>query len=335
MAELAGVSEATVSRVFNGIGPMKEQTRKRVLAAAETLGYTPNALAQRLVRKRSGNLGVVLPKLPHVRLFSSYYFAEILSGIGSRVGETEYDLLLLFSDPGKPQDYARLFLSRKVDALLVIGARDNPDDRRAIAELIERDLPFCLIGQRYDDLPADSVDADHESGSYVAVRHLIGQGYRKIAFINGPPEYSNSADRMAGYMRALREYGLTVDEKWLFQGNYSRTSGYELAAAMAAAMEDGVEAIFAANDRMALGVMQGLLERGFKAGVHYAIAGYDDSEAARYCDPPLTSVAVPLYGMGETAAGKLIARLKGTAGPSRFHEKLPIQLVIRSSSVMN
>lgn len=307
------------------------------MEAAEKLGYTPNALAQRLVRKRSGSLGVVLPKLPRVRLFSSYYFAEILSGIGNKATEAGYDLVVLFADPGARQDYVRLFMSRKVDALLLIGMRDVAEDRRAVAELMERNLPFCLVGQRYDGWPANTVDADHEAGSFIAVRHLAGQGHRKIIFINGPPEYSNSSDRAAGYRRALAESGLAVHPQLMFEGNYSRTSGYELAGVLAAALagEAGATAIFTANDRMALGVMQGLNERGLKAGIHYAIAGYDDSEAARYSDPPLTSVAVPLYEMGETAAEKLLERLDGNNDNSPFTIKLPVKLTVRPSSTIH
>ncbi|UUZ83535.1 LacI family transcriptional regulator [Paenibacillus sp. P26] len=126
VAELAGVSEATVSRVFNGVGPMKEETKQRVLQATKTLNYHPNAIAQSFARRRAGNLGIVLPYVPKVHIFSTYYFSEVLSGIGEKVKEKEYDMLLMFRSPGEESDYSSLFRSQKVDACIILGATDTP-----------------------------------------------------------------------------------------------------------------------------------------------------------------------------------------------------------------
>ncbi|MBW7460205.1 LacI family transcriptional regulator, partial [Paenibacillus sepulcri] len=150
VARLAGVSEATVSRVLNGVGPVKEDTRERVLAAARQLNYVPSALAQRFARSKSGNLGVILPLLPKVNLFSTYYFSEILSGIGVTAKERGYDLLLLFRKPDESRDYANLFRTQKVDGCIILGAQDVPGERAALAELQEGNYPFCLVNQRFD-----------------------------------------------------------------------------------------------------------------------------------------------------------------------------------------
>ncbi|WP_243633217.1 LacI family DNA-binding transcriptional regulator [Paenibacillus xerothermodurans] len=332
MAQLAGVSEATVSRVFNGIGPMKEDTRQRVLAAANALNYHPNAIAQSFARRRSGNLGVVLPYVPKVHLFSTYYFSEVLSGIGSAVREKGYDLLLIFREQNDSGDYNDIFRSQKVDGCVILGATDTPRDRRQLKQLEEAGHPFCLVNQHFAGERFNEVDADHAGGSYQAVKHLLKKGYTRIAFLNGSPEFSNSADRKRGYTQAMSEVGIDPQrlQQLYYEGNYSRTSGQRAAAAMHRQLSE-IDAVFAANDRMAIGLMQGLRELGFIAGRDLAIVGYDDSDAARVTDPPLTTVAVPFYEMGRLAAEHLLNQIIDDAEPGGFRIKLDTQLVIRDS----
>jgi LacI family transcriptional regulator len=338
VAQLAGVSEATVSRVLNGVGPIKEETKQRVLEAADQLGYTPSALARSFARRRSGNLGVVMPYLPKARIFSAYYFSEILSGIGSKALESQYDLLMLFREPGGSMDYLNLFRTQKVDACIILGARDDEGERAAIKELSEADQPYCLINQYFDGEAFHVMDADHVDGSYQAVHHLTQQGFRKIAFLNGPPQYSNSRDRLKGYSRALNEAGIVLDESLLFEGNFSRKSGYA-AAELIAGKLDRIEAVFAANDRMAIGLQQGLRALGISEERMPAFVGYDDSEAAELCTPPLTSVRVPFYDLGCLAAEHVLRMLEATDLPEGnvtnavLHRQLPTRLVIRASSL--
>ncbi|GGA06907.1 LacI family transcriptional regulator [Paenibacillus marchantiophytorum] len=334
VAELAKVSEATVSRVFNGIGPMKPTTKARVLEAAEQLKYHPNAIAQSFARRRSGNLGVVLPYMPKVHLFSAYYFSEILSGIAEQVRELGYDLLLSLMKPDESLDYASLYRSQKVDACVILGARDTPGQRESLMHLQEQGYPFCLVNQRFEGLSFHEVDADHVEGSYQAVRHLQDEGFRKIAFLNGSLGYSNSVDRLEGYRKAMQDAKLEVAPELLLEGNYSRKSGYE-AASRLWELRDQVEAVFAANDRMAIGLMQALRERGWVGGRDFAVIGCDDSDAAKLSDPPLSSISVPFFEMGKEAArGVLAGVLHGEAvHPARI--KLPTQVVVRQSSKGN
>lgn len=336
VAKLAGVSEATVSRVLNGVGPVKEATKQRVLAAAAELGYVPNALAQQFARKKSGNLGVVLPHMAKVSLFSTYYFSEMLSGIGSEVQASGNDLLLLFREADQPRNYVSLFQSQKIDALIVLGARDIGLDRTALEELAQDGYPFCVLNQRYGprggESPFLTVDADHWSGSQEAVRHLIDIGCSRIAFINGPEQYSNSIDRREGYLSVLEQSGLPFEQELMLTGNYSRKSGYELANELAELIQSGrADSVFAANDRMAIGAMQGLREHGLEAGRDYALCGYDDADAARMASPQLTSVEVPFQEMGRKAASLLLGGDNASADASRS-AILPVRLVAREST---
>lgn len=333
VAELAGVSEATVSRVLNGVGPMKEETRRRVLEAAAKLGYQPNAIARSFAMGKSGNLGVVLPWVPKVHLFSTYYFSEILSGIGETVREKGYGLLLLFRSPEEEMDYNSLFRTQKVDACVILGASDLQEDLEALRRLHAEGHPFCVVNQHYPEERFHEVDADHVQGSYEAVKHLLGQGRRRIGFINGSAHYSNSRDRLEGYMRALREAGLEPDPLLRAEGNYSRRSGLAAAEQLKDQLS-GMDAVFAANDRMAIGFMQGIRSYGVEPGRQLPVAGYDDSDGARLTDPPLTSVHVPFYEMGRLAAEKVLELVENgvEAGAEPFRVRLPTSLVVRQSS---
>ena len=333
VARLAGVSEATVSRVFNNVGPMKEETRERVLRAAEQVGYVPNALAQQLARKKSGNIGVILPFLPKVHLFSTYYFSEILSGIGEAANRFGYNLLLIFREPSDAKDYAMLFRTQKIDACIVLGARDVPEERAALEQLKGEGYPFCLVNQRFDGTSFMTVDADHAEGSRQAVLHLIDGGRGKIAFLNGPPEYSSSRDRLAGYQAALRESGIRYMEELVFVGNYSRKSGYEQAERIGELIRSGgVDAVFAANDRMAIGLMQGLKELGIETGERYALVGYDNSDGSRIISPTLSTVEVPFYEMGRLAAEMLLNEERKGTGGHQEEGLLPARFLARETS---
>ncbi|QGQ94640.1 LacI family transcriptional regulator [Paenibacillus psychroresistens] len=330
VALAAGVSEATVSRVLNGVGPMREDTKQRVLQVVNELNYHPNAIAQSFARRRSGNLGVILPYVPKVHLFSTHYFAEILSGIGEAVQQKGYDLLLLFRSSEQAQDYTSLYHSQKVDACIILGSSDSANSEKALEQLWEQKLPFCLVNQHFANQSFNEIDADHVKGSYDAMKHLLNKGYKRIAFLNGSLQYSNSRDRLEGYQLALKEEGLEFDEARVFLGNYSRTSGIQ-AAQLIYEQKDNIDAVFAANDRMAIGLMQGLRELGVRAGEDIAIVGYDDSDAAHLSDMPLTTVHVPFYEMGKIAAEKLLKQVLGEQEKTLFQQKLATKLVVRKS----
>jgi LacI family transcriptional regulator len=334
VAELAGVSEATVSRVLNNVGPLKEETKQRVLKAAQKLGYTPSSLARSFARRRSGNLGVVMPCLPKARLFSAYYFSEILSGIGSKAREEGYDLLVLFRDSDGTMDYSELFRMRKVDACIVLGAKEEPGELESLRRLKQEGHAFCLINQHFEGEDFPEVDADHVQGSRLAVQHLLQQGFMRIAFLNGPPVYSNSRDRLEGYACALQEAGLSVQPALQFEGNFSRSSGVSAAAEIAAVLDE-IDAVFAANDRMAIGLQQGLRELGITADRMPAIIGYDDSDAAELTTPALSSVRVPFYRLGELAAARVLETPEEGGGynPQPLRIKLSTDLVVRASTL--
>ncbi len=317
--------------MLSGGEQVKESTRQRVVEAAERVGYAPSAIARSFVLQQSGNIGVMLPVIPNVRMFSAYFFAEILSGIGNAVEQRGYSLLLQFRGADERPDYATAFRTHKVDGCIVLGAKSTPEDMEALHQLHVHDWPFCIVGQRFNQ-PYHQIDADHIDGTRQAVQHLLRHRCNRILMMNGPDVFSNSADRREGYLQTLQEAGLKYDPMLYLEGNYSRKSGYEAAEAVFS-RRGQFDAIVAANDRMAIGLMQGLKEEGLRAGIDYAIVGYDGSDASRLTDPPLSTVRVPFFEMGVRAAQKLIDVINGQEpGRSTPEPLLKTELVVRESS---
>jgi LacI family transcriptional regulator len=333
VAKLAGVSEATVSRVLNNIGPIREETKRKVLLAAEELNYHPNAIAQSFARGKSNNIGVIVPYLPKVNLMSTHYFSELLSGVGATLGDLGYGLLLLFQSPDVPKDYVQLFHSQKVDGCIILGSKNVPGEVEALEKLHQLNLPYCLVNQTFSGYSFHSIDADHSSGSFQAVSSLLEKGFEHVIFLNGPTEFSNSIERLHGYEDAIGKAGIQLNQELIFQGNYSRKSGVQAAAHIARLLPD-FQAIYAANDRMAIGLMQGLSEKGYQAGRDYALIGYDDSEISRMTSPPLSTVKVPLFDMGQLAAKKVL-HLISKDNEEASTIRLPVTLIERASSLIS
>ena len=240
------------------------------------------------------------------------------------------NLLMVFQDPSQRRDYTKLFRSKKIDSCIILGSTDNEEEREALQELTDHNFPFVIINQRFAEQAYRFVDGDHEYGSYLAVTHLIEQGSKKVALLNGPKQYSNSIDRYKGYMRALNEHNLQLNDQWLLEGNYSRKSGLSAAVQLASMIKAGtIDSIFAANDRMAIGAMEGLAAHQLEAGKHYKIIGYDNSDGAHIVTPKLSSISVPFYDMGVKAAMMLLDE----EHQHDTHGIVPVSLVIRQSSV--
>lgn len=316
--------------MFNNVKPLRKETKQKVLDAAAKLNYQPNAIAQSFATGKSGNIGVIIPYLPKVHLLSTHYFSEILSGIGVKLGANNYNLLLMFQSPNERMDYTQLFHSQKVDGCIILGSKDVPGEREEIEKLHQLGLPYCLVNQTFPNYEFNTIDATHYEGSFETISFLFEKGFENIAFLNGPDEYSNSVERLKGYQDAFLKSGRTLNKKWIFQGNYSRTSGFEMSNQIGEILLE-LDAIFVANDRMAAGLMQGLSKQGYEVGKDYALVGYDDSDIARMIQPQLTSVRVPLFEMGKMAAEKILnAIIEGTS--TSFHERLSVTLVERAST---
>lgn len=336
------MSGATVSRVFNKPGSVSPSTREKVLKAAKELDYYPNIIATSLIKGISRNIGVVIPRIRNIHMLSVYYFAELLGGIGDALAKRGYNLILLYHDidtdicaknggnsamPAIPEnDYTKYFKGNKVDGCILLGTFANDP---SLLKLKKEGYRFCLINNYVENSGINYVDADNVKGSYETVKYLISLGHGNIAFLNGPMYYTNSIDRLKGYKKALEECNIPFNRELLFEGNYGRKSGY-YAAKKIISVKNPPSAVFVSNDRMAAGLLQGLLENGVKVPDDISIVGYDDSDIATVVTPQLTTVHVPFYEMGNRCADEFIKYIKGENACFRIF--MQPEIVIRKSS---
>ena len=324
LAEHAGVSIATVSRVFSGHGRVAEGTRARVFAAADKLGYEPHVSARSLARKHTQLVAAVVPML------TSYFFTEVIRGVQDRLALSDLDLIVFASRSPEHVDgqLARALQKGRADGLLLCSTPLTPE--RAAA-LRAASSPVVLVDSAHPDF--DSVSVNNREGGYTATRHLIEQGYARIALIAPNAISRPGAERRAGYEDALREAGRSVDERLIVvsealeQHGYTREAGY--AAMQALLTRPGrPDAVFAASDVQALGALKALREAGLRVPHDVALVGFDDARTSAYVG--LSTLSQPMCEMGQVALDKLLQRI---AEPERpvSHTTFSARLIVRDT----
>ncbi|MDI3318039.1 MAG: LacI family DNA-binding transcriptional regulator [Bacillota bacterium] len=319
VARMAGVSPATVSRVLNGQAPVRESTRRRVLEAVEALGFTPNGLARGLAKGVTRTIGLVLPDI------ANPYFPALARGVEDAARAAGFAVILGNSDNDPAQEAAHVAVMRErlVDGL-IIASSGQPERLPAVVG----DVPTVLIDRRVDGWPADSVSTDNRLGGRLAVAHLLSRGRRRIAHLGGPEGVTSAGDRALGFSDALREAGLEPDPKLVSRGPFAFESGYERTRALLASGVD-FDAIFAANDLLAVGAIQACQDEGLDVPQQVAVVGFDDILLARLVRPRLTTVLQPAYRAGTLAWERLAARIAARAAGRAPAEPLDVQLTPR------
>lgn len=320
------LSPTTVSRALGGYDDVSAKTRQRVLKAALELGYQPNQAAQQLRAGKANALGLVLPVPPEQ--FSSPIFSELIAGLGEELAKHEQALLVTACQPGPEelQHYQRLIRSRRVDGFVVMRTRQQ--DQRVEA-LREAGIPFVMHGRSESAPDAAFLDVDAEQGFYQATRLLLELGHRRMALINAPVDLYSAKVRREGFERALSEAGLKVDPALVKSGHLEEDSGYELALELLQIAHQPT-AIICVNDAAAFGVLHAAQSLGLRVGTDLSVIGYDDIPAARYSNPPLTSIASSTRQAGRRLAQLHAALLAGTPAP-QLQELWTPQLILRGS----
>jgi DNA-binding LacI/PurR family transcriptional regulator len=323
----SGVSLTTVSLILNkGDQRISDKTRRRVLETIDRLGYRPNRLAQGLQNRRSHILAVLVPELQHV--FADEYFGEVISGIYERASRLGYKLLLevATSEFVRKRAYVELFDRCFVDGLLFIGAHRKHTFLHNLAN--NRD-PVLIVNNYLVDEPLDHVVCDYSAGARLAVEHLLGLGHRRIGMIHGAVEVQTANDVRNTFVSVLKEHGIGDGETRLADGLYTEEGGG--AAAQAILERDPkVTALLAGNDKMAIGAMHRLRQRGKRVPEDVSVVGFDDSRAAAFTTPPLTTVRTPLYDLGQHCAERMVDLILGKV--EQCQEVLPVDLIIREST---
>lgn len=325
VAQLAGVSQGTVSKALNGRGQLREETRRRVQAAADQLSFRPNHLARSLIVGRSYTVGVLTTDS------FGRFTMPLMMGIEDSLGAGQVSTMLCDSraEPLREHRHLQDLLSRRVDGLVVTGRK--PDPRRSLGPL---PIPVVYALTQSDD-PADlSLTYDDTQGAELAVQHLLSLGRKRIAYVSGPSRHLSTRLRQQGVERALLSAGLALDPRDVLVGEWSEIWGRSAARLLTRrSAANRVDGVFCGSDQIARGMADGLRDAGIRVPDEIAIVGFDNwdvmVDGAR---PPLTTIDPNLTKLGQLAASRLLTAIDG----GELGSGLILQscdLVIRQSSV--
>jgi LacI family transcriptional regulator len=321
VAREASVSTATVSRVLNSNPLVAEETRQRVYAAIDALGYRPHAAARGLANRQTQLIGLLLPEI------SGDFFPPLLRGIEAVARAAGYSLII-HSTGGRPdQRDDRPLGEHNTDGLLVFT--DSLTDE-AIERLHAHSFPMVLLHRTPpDNLSIPCVTIENKAGARRLIDHLVEvHGYRHIAFLKGPPDNEDSYWREMGYREALINHGIEIDPQLIGYGGFEEADGFNTTAAW---LVQGIspDAIFAGDDEAALGALSAIQQRGLRVPEDIALVGFDDVPISSYLNPPLTTVRAPIETIGQEAARQLIALIRKEEAQALT--LLPTELSIRRS----
>lgn len=331
VAKMAGVSRTTVSFVLNDVPGVNisEPTRQRVQDAVKTLNYHPDVAGRRLASGKSNTIGLVMRQSAE-QVFADAFLIRVVLGVEGAVAQQGFHVLIKPVEPDDHQGYARLTHENYVDGILLSGPREDDTE---IIRMHHQGVPVMLMGQLPNsEIPF--VDVNAIAGAANAVRHLIAQGHHQIAMItNAPLTYTSAKQRREGYHQALREAGLKINDSFLREGNYTPASGFKAMTELLK-VTPRPTAIFVASDVVAMGAIQAIKGAALRVPDDVAVIGFDDVPLAEYCDPPLTTIRLPAYGLGWAAGDRLVRMIQGESleQPQLFLES---ELVIRQSSVIS
>lgn len=327
VAKLAGVSVATVSYVVNdGPRPVASATRERVLQAIEQLGYQPSAVARSLRTQRTLTVGLVVSDI------LNFFHSGVAKSVEEAARRAGYTVILCNSDEDPEQElmYLQMLQQKRVDGIILVPTGGNVGYLQSI---IDQEWNLVQLDRRLDELETDSIVIDNEPGAYVAVKHLIELGHRRIALIGAPFHLTPGRGRRAGYERALREAGIPIEAELMAEGNFKEQPGMQLTRYFMSLSEPPT-ALFAANNRLGLGAIEALQEQGRAIPDDVALAVFDDVEYYALLSPRITAVSYSIYDLGQIAFELLLNRMTAeTDGHVVRHRSVPCELMVRESTV--
>jgi DNA-binding LacI/PurR family transcriptional regulator len=334
IARTAGVSHSTVSRALNDSSLISDATRGRIKCLADEMGYSPNTLARSLVTRYTNTVGVV------VTTITDPFMSEVVKGIQTTADEYDYTVILCSSEetPEREMAAVEMLRSKRVDGVICIASRIGA----VYLEHQERiDAPVVIINNHNERMGRypHTISVDNHHGGYLAARHLVQQGDRRIAYVSGPVavNHSSSRDRLGGYHQALMEAGIEPEPALVVEGNGCPDGG-ERAFRHLAALDELPTAVFCYNDMTAMGLMHAAGRTGLSVPEDLAVVGYDDILLASYLSPPLTTVSQPKVEMGQEAMRIALSLITGDEdileGMSASSDALVrCRLVVRASTV--
>ncbi len=330
IADQAGVSKATVSRVLNnraeGVGP---ETRQRIQEILRETGFQPSGFARGLATGRSASVGVIIPDIVNP------YYSLLVRGAEDTLKKSGYSLFLCNSDHDivKEKEYVSILIEKGVDGIILDSAESDCDCQLELLD--DKHIPYVLVDRIIEDpVKYTGVYVDNREGGHQAASHVFSEPGCRLLFINGPIEYSQSRLRQAGVEDALREKNLPPEALVIRYGDFSIESGFQLTREFLSGV-DGIAfpftAIFTANDLMAIGALRALKQANVRVPGQVEIIGFDDIELASLVDPPLSTISQPALEMGSRSAGMLLQMM---AGKKLRHKTITLKtsLVLRGTT---
>ncbi len=323
IARMVGVSESTVSRAINNKKGVGEKTRKEILRLARKYNYKPNQLARSLAKQESEMIGLILPDI------ASSFYSEVARGIQDVAIDNGHQVIICNTDGEESEEikYINWLQSNKVNGIIFLGDSLVTDQ---IIKLGLSGYPIVLANRLVEEVVLPSVIIDDITGSYKAIKHLLKEGYKEIALINGPNDKFIFKDRLEGYKRAIREYNINYKQRLVLNKECSREGGYQ---GFLDLVKDGLfpDAIFAANDLIAVGVVEAIKTGGYLIPNDIAVVGFGDTIVTSIIDPPLTTVAQPMYQLGVSSANKLFSLISKEEVEEKV-EILESKLIIKKTT---
>lgn len=305
VAARTGFSVSTVSRVLHDRTQkykISEETKISIRRAAEELGYTPNKLARGLRLKKTHQIGVIVPDV------SNPFFSMMVKSVAKEARKEGYRILVADSDEETiiEQESLQALLEDRVDGLLIAAVGQ---DNSHIRELHGSETPLVMLDRWTRDLDADAISVDNFRGGYLAVEHLLREGHRRIAFIQGRRGTSANEGRLQGFLKAMADAEVSVQSQYVVGDDFGTLNGY-IETKSLLQLEEPPTAIFAAGDLIALGVLQALKEESIVIPRDLSMVTFDDPSFASYLSPPLTAIEQPIEKMGEMGVKLLLRRMR-------------------------
>lgn len=323
VARLAGVSNATVSRVLTDKPHVRPEIRQRVQEAIQALGYRPSRVARSLRVKRTRLIGLIISDIQNP------FFTALVRAVEDVAQQAGYAVILCNSDEDihKERLYIELMQAEQVSGVLITPTRETGSPARL---LLEAGVPVVAVDRQMRDLQVDTVLVDNVEGAFQAVSHLIDAGHTRIGAILAPRVVTTGSQRREGYVQALKAHGLPVDPALIRTGQPRKAVGDRLAGELLD-LPERPTALFCGNNLLALGALNAIRERGWRIPEDVALGAFDNLDWAALIDPPLTVVEQPVYELGQTAAELLMKRIQDASRPFQKVE-LKTRLRVRQSS---
>ena len=328
IAKILNVSVSTVSRALRDTYDVNKETKERILALAAELNYKPNFNATGLAQGSTHNIGVILP------FITNYYFSTVITGIQEIAYNNNYNIILYITNDSSERELSiiqNLSLS-SLDGLLV-SVSSNSDSCSHFQEIIDEGTPIVFIDRVASNIDASKVMQDDYNGAFEAVEHLLESGYSKIAHIAGPEGLDFTKKRLNGYLDALKKFDIVAREEWIIYSGFSQECG-EADTYKLLDCKERPDAIFAVNDRKAIGAMVALKKKQIKIGKEMGVIGFTDDPICTLISPSLTTIAEPAFNLGKTGCELLLKHLN----KKYFHPQeviLPGMLIARESTMRN